>query len=348
VDKKKVLLFSTLPDSASWQFYSNLFRINISELPLDFVQVNHIEKVYEINPSVLIVFGSGTDLALIRKKSPNIVIGLLEPRAAQKHTDEYDFIIVNSLESYDYFSTHNKPMFVYPTYPLVNKGGCVEHKKKQIVIGYHGNKIHLQAMEKLIVEAMNDLSDYVDYEFWAMYNIAELREWKGASKLKAKVRHIQFSYENYAAFISNVDIGIIPQFIPVKDSKLFRWLMGSFRSRYNERHDNYFHRFKETTNNGRAFIFAQYGIPIVADMTPSSCALIGENEYGFVASSRSGWFNALILLARDSNLRINMGRKLERRYVELWSPRKMNLLLADFILKIFKKTPILARKSKIF
>jgi hypothetical protein len=228
-------------------------------------------------------------------------------------------------------------MFVYPTYPLVNKGGRVEHKKKPIVIGYHGNKIHLQAMEKLIVEAMNDLSDHIDYEFLAMYNIAELGEWKGACKLNAKVSHIQFSYENYAAFISNVDIGIIPQFIPVKDNKLFRWLMGSFKSKYNERHDNYFHRFKETTNNGRAFIFAQYGIPIVADMTPSSCALIGENEYGFVAASRSGWSNALLMLCKNEELRLEMGKKLHQRYLHAWDPEKVNLLFTKFILQIINE-----------
>lgn len=335
--KEKVVLFSTLPDSPAWQFYSNLFRKNISELPVDFIQAHQLEKVYEINPSVLIVFGPGADLSLIREKNPNLLVGFLDPRAAQKHTQDCDFIVVNSLESYDYFSTYNKPMFIYQAYPLVNEGGRDGHKEKSIVIGYHGNKIHLQAMEKFIVDAMNDLSDHVDYEFWAMYNIAELGWWKGASKLNAKVRHIQFSYENYAAFISNIDIGIVPQFIPVKDSKLLRWLIGSLRSGYNERYDNYFHRFKETTNNGRAYVFAQYGIPIVADMTPSSCALIGENERGFVASSKSGWFYALMMLCKDEELRLGMGKKLHQKYLQTWEPEKVNLLFGKFILQVINE-----------
>jgi hypothetical protein len=333
----KVVVFTLLPTSPSWEFYSKLFFIDNLKLPVKFIQVNSFEEIWKINPLVLIIFGPGADISLIRKKIPNSLIGVLEPRAAQKHSQGYDFIIVNSIESYDYFATQNKPMFIYPTYPLVNNKKHDKHQKNKIIIGYHGNKIHLQAMQNYIVDAMNDLAKYFDYEFWAMYNIAELGEWKGASMIKAKVHHIPFSYENYAAFISNVDLGIIPQFIPVKKNKFLRWLIGSFRSKYNERYDNFFHRFKETTNNGRAFVFAQYSIPVVADMTPSSCALLGENEYGFIASSRSGWFYALFTLCRNKNLRLKMGKKLNQRYLKAWGPKKINLLLAKFILNLVEK-----------
>ena len=107
--------------------------------------------------------------------------------------------------------------------------------------------------------------------------------------------------------------------------------MGSPWSRFNERHDNFLLRFKETTNNGRAFVFAQYGIPVVADMTPSSCALMGENEYGYVAYSPNQWFNALAGLARDVNLRRKMGIALKDRYESLAKPEDVNRRFVQFL-----------------
>ena len=149
-----------------------------------------------------------------------------------------------------------------------------------------------------------------------------------------KVNHIQYDIAGYNKFISRIDIGIIPQLIPVKKNKILRWFIGSLESKFNERFDNFFHRFKETTNNGRAFVFAQFGIPIIADMTPSSCALIGENEYGFLASSEIAWYTALKILASNKDKRRIMGMKLKKRYERKWNPKKINKDFSDFISQV--------------
>jgi glycosyltransferase involved in cell wall biosynthesis len=119
--------------------------------------------------------------------------------------------------------------------------------------------------------------------------------------------------------------------------------MGSSLSLFNERHDNFFMRFKETTNNGRAYVFAQYEIPVVADMTPSSCALFGECEYGYVAYSSNQWFNALSTLARDANLRRRMGLALKKRYEALAKPEEVNNRFVQFLTEVVKNSSVEAR-----
>jgi glycosyltransferase involved in cell wall biosynthesis len=126
--------------------------------------------------------------------------------------------------------------------------------------------------------------------------------------------------------------------MPVRESRLIRWLVGSSFSRFNERHDNFIMRFKETTNNGRAYVFAQYGIPVVADMTPSSCALFGESEYGYVAYSTNQWFNALQRLAQDMGLRRKMGLALKKRYETLAGLEEVNKRFAQFLTEIVKNS----------
>ncbi len=339
----KLFLYSNRPQSPSWQFYSKLFTYleSFDEIQLQYASGDSYSP--DLGDSdVVLLFGSGFDLSSLRRRHPFTLIGHLEPRAAQANAiNRYDFVVVNSIEAADYFSLPDQPVFIFPTFPIMDPVEVISNDNRStntLRIGYHGNKIHLSAMHPRITQALNRLGKQIEIEFWVMYNIRELGNWNENGLKGISVKHIQYEPENYLKYISKVDIGIVPQLMPVRESRLIRWLVGSSFSRFNERHDNFIMRFKETTNNGRAYVFAQYGIPVVADMTPSSCALFGESEYGYVAYSTNQWFNALQRLAQDMGLRRKMGLALKKRYETLAGLEEVNKRFAQFLTEIVKNS----------
>ena len=330
----RLIVYSNLPQSPSWEFYSSLLTQSRENDEFEIKCIVGNDSVPDhCDADALLLFGSGFDVKKIRERNAGVVLGHLEPRAAQYNDSKlYDFLVLNSIESADYFAERDQPTFIYPTFPIML--GNAERKKsdnKKLIIGYHGNKIHLQAMFPRITDAMTRLRREFEFDFYAMYNIDKLGKWDEKGLRGVNVKHIQFEYSSYLRYMAQVDIGIIPQLIPVRRSKMLRWFMGTVMSKYNERHDNFFLRFKETTNNGRAFVFAQYGIPIVADLTPSSCALLGENEYGYVAYTSNQWFNMLKKLSYDRGAREHMGILLNNRFNKLADPDKLNHKLIGFI-----------------
>lgn len=331
-----LLLYSRRPQSPSWQFYSSLFERMDCNQDIQVRLVDGSDRAPDLGDAdVALLFGTNFDLPTLRRRHPNTRLGHLEPRAAQDNaTERYDFIVVNSIEAADYFAAPGQSVFIYPTFPIMQSPAMSmtpDLVGRPLRIGYHGNKIHLEAMYPRITEALRRLNEVMEIEFWAMYNIRELGRWRAKGLKGVKIIHIQYDPANYSRYIAQVDIGVVPQLIPVGGGRLTRWLLGSPWSRFNERHDNFLLRFKETTNNGRAFVFAQYEIPVVADMVPSSCALLGENEYGYAAYSSSQWFNALADLARDVNLRRKMGVALKNRYESLAKPENVNRRFAQFL-----------------
>lgn len=344
----KLFIYSNRPQSPSWQFYSQLFARLDSNAEIQLQCASGHNNSPDLGDSdVALLFGSGFDLSSMRSRHPSTRLGHLEPRAAQGNTiDQYDFIVANSIEAVDYFSVPDQAVFIFPTFPIMDLTEVIsnDHRSSNTLrIGYHGNKIHLSAIYPRITEALNRLGKHIEIEFWAMYNIRELGRWNERGLKGIKVKHIQYEPENYLKYISKADIGIVPQLIPVRESRFIRWLIGSTFSRFNERHDNFFMRFKETTNNGRAYVFAQYGIPVVADMTPSSCALLGETEYGYVAYSANQWFNALERLARDMDLRRRMGLALKKRYETLARPEEVGKRFAQFLSAIVRNSSVETR-----
>jgi len=280
---------------------------------------------------------------LAKQQNPNILVGVIEPRATQRNNFEaVDFIVLNSLEAKDYFSQFNRNMFLYYTYPQVPPVLPCPVQKEKLVIGYHGNKIHLDETFPRITDAIERLNYELPVELWAMYNIKQLGKWKVPEKkhFQFDVRHIQYEEENYAKYMAHVDIGIVPQLIPVKENKVLRYLIGSRNRRYQENETNYILRFKDTTNIGRHLVFAQYGIPVVSDMTPSACNFIDDGVNGMIAYSTAGWHNALRQLAGDNNSRKLMGNNLFNKYQRTVSIEYLNKNLIQFL-----NTIILNRSS---
>jgi hypothetical protein len=336
----KIIFSSARIKSPSRVFYStNLQSINGIK-PSILLEDNPDPLLVDYSKYDVVLFmGYDPQALLAKQRNPGVLVGVIEPRATQRNTfDGVDFIIVNSLEAKDYFSQFNRNIFMYYAYPQVPPAQSCPTQKEKLVIGYHGNKIHLDETFPRITDAIELLNKEMPVEFWAMYNIKQLGKWEAPERkhLKFNVLHIQYEEENYARYMAHVDIGIVPQLIPVSENKILRYLIGSKDRRYQENETNYFLRFKDTTNIGRHLVFAQYGIPVVSDMTPSSCSFIADGVDGMIAYSTSGWHNALTKLAHDAVLRKEMGKNFFQKYLSVAAIDLMNKNLLCFLEKMMK------------
>jgi glycosyltransferase involved in cell wall biosynthesis len=252
----------------------------------------------------LILFMSpDSEVIKARKMNPKALVGLMDPKITSKRKAEVEsasFLLVSSLEQKDFFLKYNKNVFVYYMFPEI-ESLMKEHKDKdKIIIGYHGNKLHLDFMSDAS-KALDDLSEKYNIEFWAIYNIKNSGEWRKNLPKKCFVKHIQWSGEDCCGYLSQTDIGIVPAKIPVK----FFFRGFDVRKKY-----DYVTRFKYSTNPGRIYPFSKLGIPVVADFMPSYCQLIEDGKSGFLVYSKEGWYSVLEKLINSSDLRNRMSNNL--------------------------------------
>ena len=108
-----------------------------------------------------------------------------------------------------------------------------------------------------VTNALKKISIEKPIELLAMYNVKGLGPSNiiNTKKLGFNVKSVQYSYENYNKYLANCDIGLVPQLIPSKENILSRLITTNSYSRFNQSKDDYFLRFKDTTNLGRHFIF---------------------------------------------------------------------------------------------
>lgn len=275
-----------------------------------------------------------SDVRRAKRKNPNILAVIIDPksdiRRKRREAKCSDFLFVTSMEQRDFFLKYNKNVSIYLHFPDIKEMPKTHFKKHKIIIGYHGNKVHLNCMTDLS-KVLDCLSDKYNIEFWAMYNIEKLGKWRINVPKKCPVRHIQWSEDNYYKYLSQSDIGVVPAKIPMNtiiDRILVRFL-SSFLINWPsyDKHD-YLIRFKYSTNPGRIYQFSQFHIPVVAEFLPSYCQMIQNGSSGFLAYSREGWYDALEKLILNPDLRNKMSRNLKNFIDNHYSPeinfRKFN------------------------
>ena len=68
-------------------------------------------------------------------------------------------------------------------------------------------------------------------------------------------------------------------------------------------------------------VFAQYGIPVISDMTPSACSLIDNGVSGYLAHYTKSWYYSMKTLAENIQLRNSMGQILKDKYYSIACPK---------------------------
>ncbi|SRR6056297_620713 len=289
------------------------------------------------NYDIILVMGYEAEVEKIKDKAPKSLVGVIDPRPGlKKQPEKADFILTNGIEMKDYYSYCTQNFFDYYIYPQVS-GGPKKHKNQdKVVIGYHGNKIHLEEIFPRISQALESLGKLFKVELKAIYNWEKLGKvsWKPKS---FSLTYVQWNSKVYEEHLSQVDIGIIPDLIPIQKEDRIKKKASTLRKKYNEHQADYLLRFKPTSNPGRIFPFMQYGIPVVCDMFPSGLQLIDDGQDSFIAYSSSAWFSKLKSLAEDSELRQEMGDNFRAKFQSGYSPEILNQNLIKFFYSLLNK-----------
>lgn len=278
------------------------------------------------NYDLILFMSPDSEVIKAKKINPRALIGIMDPKITIKRRPEVeraDFLMVTSLEQKDFFLKYNKNIFIYYMFPEIESLSKEHKNRNKIIIGYHGNKAHLNYMSDA-VKALDRLSDKYIIELWAIYNIKKSTQWKKNLPKKCPVKHIQWSEGIYQSELSKADIGVIPAKIPVK----------FFLKRFGLKRYDYLIRFKYSNNPGRIYPFSQLGIPVVADFIPSYCQVIQDGKSGFLVYSKEGWYDALEKLILSPELRNQMSRNLKKYINDNCSPGINFRKFLEFIRKI--------------
>jgi len=271
-----------------------------------------------------------------KKENPNILTGIIDPKTGplwrqslMKEVRAADFLLVSSIEHRDYFLKYNKNPFIYYFFPRIPKEIKAHTDKDKIIIGYHGNKIHLNSMTD-VSWALDKLSEKYNIEFHAIYNIEKFGKWRTNRPRKCKVIDIQWTAE-MAKDLKECDIGVAQSLQPIHTRAGLTASRYYFKKDYLYSRNDYLFRFKYSNGPGRIYPFAMLGIPVVADASPSQCQFIQNGVSGFICCTKEGWYNNLEKLIKDASLRGEQGRKLYDFVETGYSIEKIFKELMDFI-----------------
>jgi len=301
----------------------------VTGVSIDFYNRNYADY------DVVLFMGYDARVAEARAAKSSLKIGVIDVRPGSLDSIMgADFIIANGVEMQDWLSDYFANIFIYPIYPLLKRPPVKIHtQKKPIIVGYHGNKVHLTSAIPYIAAAMEEVAEHHPLEFWAIYNIKKLGEMRSrlSNSNKIKVRYIQWEDDVYEKILSQTDIGIVPNVIPIQDAQRAKERIAELSSEFQPHPSDVLLRFKCTTNPGRIYVFGQLGIPVVAGYSPSAAQALRHGVSGYLAHSAGGWYRALKSLAESVELRKGMGTALYADFHAAVSPRIQNKKLIEFI-----------------
>lgn len=274
---------------------------------------------------------SGTNIGNFKKKN-NARYGIVDPRAANYDDfKNYDFIIANGLEEKSFFSYTKLPIFIYPVYPVVK---CKKKDNiKKTVITYHGNKEHLKNMFPTVTDAIKKVAKKYQIELNLIYNLKDNGEVKeiNAGSCNCKVKHLQYYDGCFNKYLSNTDIGIVPQLRNIEKKKIKKNI-GNFISKQIFKKQYSFNlNFKETSNLGRHFVFAQQKIPVISDYTISSSNFINHKKNSILAYDMDDWYEALKYLIEHKKKSKKIGLQFYRDWKSNFSHKVINKKLLNFL-----------------
>ncbi|MDM8515628.1 hypothetical protein QUF76_05465 [Desulfobacterales bacterium HSG16] len=286
-------------------------------------------------------------LSLVEAKSkcPEIKTGVIDPRGqeVEKYLSYIDFIVIDSIEMKDFFAKFHLPMFCYYEYPDIEERFKQHSPKDRVVIGYHGNKIHLMSMYPALTKALELLGEKYDIELAAMYNIKNLGKWNIGVPENISIKHVQWSFEAYYNELSRADIGIVPALIPIRNLDHIKSISTVCDEPVWGNADDYMIRFKVPSNPGRIAIFSKLGIPVVADMLPSFLQTVQDEHNGFIAYSCAGWYNSLEKLIIDPELRQTFADNMKKTIDSTMDYDTQNVNFLNFLEKMLKMSDSLEK-----
>lgn len=266
----------------------------------------------------VVFMGYDHELEVARAVNAGIKIVLADPKLSQPEwvaaARAADLLLVSSVEQRDSFLPLNRNILVHHMFPAMEARPREHGESRPLVLGYHGNRTHLESMARGAAAAIEELGRTREVELLAIYDVAGLgRATVGLPDERVvAVTHVQWTPQ-FADSLVRADIGLVPNELPLRDrhDALEATALDLPQLAY-ESFDHLL-RFKSSTNAGRLQPFARLGIPVVADFAPSIAEFVVDRTSGMLGSSAHGWFDALDRLASSPPLRTRLAAALDDR-----------------------------------
>jgi hypothetical protein len=253
----------------------------------------------------------------IKERKPNQLLGLINPPSENgKIWKHINFCIVGSIEEKDSLIQFCPNIFVFPLIEniFMKVPRKIHEKKDTIVIGYHGNSFHLNHMEPNIRRAIQNIAKEHKVIFMVITGgLTKINDWKKGRPQNVETKIINWTLPNFKKFIKEIDIGIVPNISEFN-------IGGTNNIPQDGKYSTDIRiRFKNKSNNGRALVFHQNGIPVVADITPSNMHILANPDNGYAVLGEKGWYYAFKELM-DENHRNFISENAYNEFHRLYNP----------------------------
>jgi len=310
---KKVLFVSNRSNisTGSYRIWVNDLNKYFNSIGIPSKIKDHSDNIEEYD--IIICSKSDVDSAVnIKKKYPHLLVGVIN-LAADKLNLPIDFIITGSLEEMDSLSSYEN-VFLFPLIEKIyNNMPIKKHIDRQIIrLGFHGSHTHLAKFNPNLKSALEELDNKINMELLIVTSDPNFRWEIGKPNIKNIIVK-KWDINSVATDLLSCDIGLVPNISTIK--------VNDYRTSKNEGlyNTDYILRMKNKSNAGRAFVFHQLGIPIVADLTPSHFHILGNPDCGFIASSKNGWKKSILKLL-DVNKRNCIALEAKKEFNRLYNP----------------------------
>lgn len=218
-----------------------------------------------------------------------------------------DAFIVGSQEESWSLEAFGKPSFVIPQREVGLNATPRSHEKDEpLTLTYHGNKQHLSEIRTEVMQGIIDASELVKVRLRLIYDFSTLG--KIRTDFPLEVDHVQWELSTFAQNVSYGNVGFVPNLLRYEDKRAPKLPLPIF----GRRQPSQSLTFKRTSNMGRALVFADLGLPVIAEPSPSIVGLIPSRDYGHVVTTREGWRDAILELS-DRAHRKNLSHNLRER-----------------------------------
>lgn len=288
------------------------YRIWVYDLSMNLSKIGVKTVINEpiTNETKVIILGKDSINSVSKYKVnyPNVKIGIINPSVVDMNAD---FIIAGSLEEVASFGRHPNVFYVPLIENLYMGHKLKTHDNNGLVIGFHGHFAHLSKMHGHLQSALECFER--EQPFKLKIVTGEDRDWLyGRPNLK-NIEIVQWNIANVVRHMYECDIGVVPN---ITDIKPDRFKVDPTIGLYDT---DYFLRMKHKSNAGRAFVFVQLGIPVVADLTPSHFHLFGDPKCGHIVYNKEGWLKAFRHLSESKNRNV-MAKAANEEFNRLYDP----------------------------
>lgn len=307
-------------------------RIFVSNFAIWLKQLGHEVDINEANNNKeyqLVIIGKNTSLKKvreIRRKHSKSNLGIINPSDKNKEGLDTillsDFLVVGSTTEKAYYEEYSKPALVVPLVERIFGKQKTHSDKDQITLGYHGNLSHLEEFNYGLKHALDKLSEQINIKLLVIYDKKNLGEWNRGRPEKIQIDERQWNIDNIENDLLECDIGLVPNLYPI--NSMFRKVAikttNLFSGIGSGPQNDILLRMKNNTNAGRAFVFFQLGIPVIADLNPEVFPVMSSPGNGYIVHGEEGWTRSIMELYNSSELRAKMSENAKAKFEKLYNP----------------------------